>query len=262
MLRLLVLVVALALTGCATTNPYATFATAGVTHAQNLDAVLAAAERTGVDATSWRLLDADLLDNATVEQYATYSEQDAARSRALQRLRAHAKQLATYFEALSSLATTDAPELAAASVGRAWDATAALGKELREDLAFPPSGTVTEPLKIVVRKAIQGEMRKELEQRADAIRAELATQEAVLQTVADTIGHDVTLGIAVAERLLVIDPLTADAPVHSPEAWVATRQRLRLAEQTVAEVGAAKTSATALREAFEAITAEPAKESE
>ena len=72
MLRLLVLVVALALTGCATTNPYATFASAGVTHAQNLDAVLAAAERTGVDATSWRLLDADLLDNATVEQYATY----------------------------------------------------------------------------------------------------------------------------------------------------------------------------------------------
>lgn len=260
MLRLIVLAASLVFVGCATTNPYATFATAGTTYATALDEVLVAAERTGVDATSWRLLDADLLANATPEQYATYSDKDADRARVLQRLRAHGKQLARYFTALSALATSDAPDVAATHVAQAWDATAALGKALREDAAFPPSSVATEPLKIILRKAINGRLRKELEKRADAIRLELATQEALLGVLAETIGHDVSLGITIAERLLVIDPLTAEAPVGSPESWVATRQRLRLAEQTVAEVGAAQAAARALRQSFEAITSEPPAE--
>lgn len=259
MQRLAFLVVLLALSGCATTNPYATFATAGTAYAESLDAVLLAAERTGVDATSWRLLDADLLANATPEQYREHSDKDAARSRVLQRLRRHGKQLAAYFKALSELSGSDAPDVAAASVGRAWDATAALGKALREDVAFPSSGTVTEPLEIIVRQAIKGAVREELEERADAIRRELATQEELLGVLAETIGHDVTLGVTIAERLLVVDPLIAEAPIRGHEGWVATRQRLQLAQATVAEVGAAKSAASSLRKAFEAITAEPDK---
>ena len=255
--RLLVIIGLLALAGCATTNPYATFATAGGAYAEKLDAVLLAAERTGVDATSWRLLDADLLANATPEQYREYSEKDAARSDVLQRLRRHGKQLARYFKALSDLAGSDAPDVAAASVARAWDATAALGKGLREDLAFPASGTATEPLKIVLRASIKGAMRKELEKRADDIRQELATQEALLGVLTETIGHDVKLGITIAEHLLVIDPLVAEKPIRGHESWVATRQRLQLAQETVAEVGAARSAAAALVKAFESITAEP-----
>ncbi len=256
--RLLVIVALLSLAGCATTNPYATFATAGGAYADSIDAVLLAAERTGVDATSWRLLDADLLANATPEQYREHSARDEARSQVLQRLRRHARQLATYFSALSDLAGSDAPDLAAASLGRSWEAVAGLGKALREDLSFPGGGTIAEPMKIVLRQAIKGALRKELTLRADAIRGELATQEALLGVLSETIAHDVTLGITVAERLLVIDPLVAEAPIGGHEAWVATRQRLQLAQHTVAEVAASKTAATALRKAFEAITAEPA----
>ena len=251
--KLMLLVAALALAGCATTNPYVTFASAGSTYATTLDAVLLAAERTGVDATSWRLLDSDLLANITAEQYREHTARDTARSQVLRRLRAHGKHLASYFDALSTLATTDPPELAAASVARSWDATAALGKALREDAAFPPSQAATEPLKVILRKAIDATIRDELELRGDAIHAELATQEALLGVLADTIGHDVALGITIAERLLVIDPLVAESPVGSPEGWVATRQRLRVAEQTVAEVRAARAAAKALRQAFEAI---------
>ena len=126
-------------------------------------------------------------------------------------------------------------------------------KALREDAAFPPSQAATEPLKVILRKAIDATIRDELELRGDAIHAELATQEALLGVLADTIGHDVALGITIAERLLVIDPLVAESPVGSPEGWVATRQRLRVAEQTVAEVRAARAAAKALRQAFEAI---------
>jgi hypothetical protein len=252
---------ACATTGCATTNPYVAFADAGSTYAARLDAALLATERTGIDATSWRMLDDDLLANATVTSYDALSQLDRDRAVVLRRLRRHGAVLARYFGALSQLSSSAAPSKIAEQAGRAhgaigtaWNEAQELGDGLRANLAFPPSKVTTETAKIVVAQVVKGVLRKELELRGDLIAREIGTQEALLATIADVVEHDLALGAAVAERILVVDPLVAEAPVRSPEAWVSTRQRILTAEETLEEVRSAKAAARALRETFEALT--------
>ncbi|MCO4770500.1 MAG: hypothetical protein KDA24_10765 [Deltaproteobacteria bacterium] len=255
------LILVLLLGGCATTNPYASFAEAGGTYATRLAGVLAAAERTGVDATSWRLLDNDVLSNTTPEMYAEYNERDRARAETLRRLRHHGDVLARYFGALSLLANTDAPTRASKQIGQAhgaigtaWEDLSAMGQDLRANVSFPPAAAVSEVSKVIVGQVVRGVLRKELELRGDAIALELATQEAVLETIAATIEHDLAIGAAVAERLLVMDPLLAEEPLLEPQEWVETRQRIVTAEKSLEEVRAARAAAGALRETFEALT--------
>jgi|GEM_PF-1527469 len=268
-LALLVLLTALPLApGCATTNPYVAFADAGSAYAARLDEVLIAAEKSGIDATSWRLLDSDGLSNTTVQAYTESSDSDRARAAVLRRLRHHGDVLARYFGGLSQLASTDAPQRASDAAGKAhgaietaWNDASALGEGLRTNLAFPPAQAVTETGKVIVGQIVKGALRKELELRGDLIAREIATQEALLATIADTVSHDLRIGQAVAERLLVLDPLLADAPISSPESWVATRQRILTAEQTIEEVRAARAAARALRETFEALASGTAGDS-
>lgn len=261
-LTLTALGLALGAAGCATTpSPYVAFAEAGSTYAATLEEVLVAAEKTGIDATSWRMLDADALSNATVESYEELSALDRERAQVLRRLREHGALLARYFGALSAIATSDVPDRAAEQAGRAygavetaWNGLTMIGDELRANVTFPPSQAVAEPTKVIVGKAIEGALRKELESRGDLIARELATQEALLDTIAATVSHDLAIGSAVAERMLVLDPLLEEGPVGGPEGWVTTRQRILTADETIAEVRAARTAARALRETFEALT--------
>lgn len=259
------LLVALALTaGCATTkaNPYATFAAAGVTYASSLEEVLEAAARTGVDATSWRLLDNDTLTNTTPESYAELAAIDAQRAEVLQLLRHHADTLARYFGALSQLASTTAPGTIAEGLGAihgsidtAFTDTKAIGELLRTNVVFPPAEAVEGTAKVIIGKTVTKTLKQELEARADAITVEIATHEAILAAVAQTIDHDLAISAAVAERIFVRDPLLAEEPIDDPAAWVEQRRALGDAERSLSEVRAARAAARALRESFEALTA-------
>lgn len=262
--RTLLLVLAVALGGCATTkaNPYATFAAAGASYASSLKEVLDVAERTGIDATSWRLLDNDTLTNTTPESYAELAAIDAQRAEVLQLLRHHADTLSRYFGALSQLAGTTAPGTMAEGLGAihgaidtAFTDTKAIGDLLRGNVVFPPAEAVEGTARVIIGKTVSQTLKKELEARAEAIAVEIATHEAILAAVAQTIDHDLAISASVAERVFVLNPLLAEEPVANPTEWVEQRRALLEAERSMGEVRAARAAARALRESFEALTA-------
>jgi hypothetical protein len=109
-LRIAVVVLAILIAfaaGCASTKQYTRFAQAGTIYTGAVDKLLLVVGNTGVDATSWRLLQDDAIKNQDLESYEKLSSIDKERLVIISSLRTHARLLERYFSLLNELATSD-----------------------------------------------------------------------------------------------------------------------------------------------------------
>lgn len=241
--------------GCAPTQQYAQFARAGTVYSAALDRLLVVATNTAVDATSERLLQDDKLINQTLASYKKLSIIDEERLTIISGLRSHARLLTKYFHFLSELATADAPERAQQAIGGVVNSLNALGTQLRGSTLVQNKAAFTAVTKVVVGFAIRGLLSDEINKRKDTIQIELKTQEELLKALAGAIQHDLRIINQAREQRLVIDPLTAVAPISKPDEWLANRRVVLTSQTKVSELESASEAAGKLREAFEDLIA-------
>jgi hypothetical protein len=237
--------------GCASTKQFTGFAQAGTTYANAVDKLLLVAGKTGVDATSWRLLQDDAMKNQDLESYKRLSSTDKERLAIISRLRAHGRLLKRYFSLLNELATSDSPERAHQAMGDVVDGINSLGKQLRGNELVSNKDAFAAVTKLAIGSRIRSILRDEFEKHKDTIRVELNTQEQLLKALADAIQHDLTITNEIREKRLVIDPLIAKEPVSRPQEWVGDRLAVLTSEAKVEELSTAGDAARELREAFE-----------
>lgn len=237
--------------GCASTKQYTRFAQAGTVYTSAVDKLLLVAANTGVDATSWRLLQDDAIKNQDLESYKRLSSIDKERLSIISSLRTHARLLGRYFSLLNELATSDAPERAQQAIGGVVDGLNSLGKQLRGSEIVPNKDTLTTVTKLAIGFKIRSVLKDEFNKHKDTIQVELKTQEELLKALGGTIRHDLTIINETRENRVVIDPLIAIEPISRPDEWVAHRLAVLTSEMQVAELSTAGDAARKLREAFE-----------
>jgi len=125
---------ALAISGCASAQPYAEFAKAGTAYSGALDKLLVAAGNVQLDKTSETLISLHDVSPPKLEDVEKKNKLDEDRLKLIGDLRTHARLLAKYFAALADLATTDAPDRAAASTKTAFENLNNFSKSVSEFL--------------------------------------------------------------------------------------------------------------------------------
>jgi hypothetical protein len=240
--------------GCASTKEYGQFAKAGTVYAAAVDHLLVTAGHIGVDATSERLLQDDVLKNQDLDGYQNFSQLDQDRLETIGHLRAHIRLLAKYFRLLNKLATSDHPAEVEKAAGDVADALNSLGNQLRDSELIPNKEAFTLTSQVLVGKAVQGALREELNRRKDVLQKEIKTQEELLKALTETIQHDLTVIHQIREQRLVIQPLVDPTPISNPDEWAIHRRAILTSQATVGELAKASDAARELREAFEDLT--------
>jgi len=246
---------ALAISGCASAQPYAEFAKAGTAYSGALDKLLVAAGNVQLDKTSETLISLHDVSPPKLEDVEKKNKLDEDRLKLIGDLRTHARLLAKYFAALADLATTDAPDRAAASTKTAFENLNNFSKSVSSSTVVSQPEAGASLTKLVVGGAIRAELRAELEARKDAIRQELLLQDALIKTLASQIGSGLESSNKNRMTRLVIEPLTAPKKLSREEKdqLVIDRRGILSASTTVAELGEATKAVASLRQSFEAL---------
>lgn len=237
--------------GCAHADPLTSFAKAGVSYSETLNAALDSAEASAIDASSWRLLANDQLSNADLDTLEQANAQDAARQAQLDRLRTHAGLLARYLKAVASIADSELPETASKRVESIWTSTATLSQTLIGSPVLPPGQIITKPLELMLDRVMHKTVRTHIEGRVDALHREFLLQEQVLAALARAVAHERSLARQAALQQTVIAPLLAEDAVDDPQQWVELRRHWLQADAEPKALKDARRAAKALREAFE-----------
>ena len=256
-LGLILLAGALVLSGCKSTQEYASLAQAGTNYTTAMDNLLVATIDISIDVTSEQLLQDDALVNRTVADYQKLSQPNEELLQTIQKLRDHTQLLARYFNLLSQLATTNAAGRIQTEIGS--NTSGLLGSlnqvstQLKGSKLFTESGAaVVAPLtQIVVGGIVRGALKTELEQRKETIQQELVLQERLLKALAKKVGADLRLIKEIREQRLVIESLTATAPIAGKDAWLSARRTVLKMPLTVEQLNTASETVKKLREAFE-----------
>ncbi|MDD5541652.1 MAG: hypothetical protein PHX83_00590 [Acidobacteriia bacterium] len=246
-----ILIIMLAGSSCAPTEPYINLAEAGVTYAQAMDKLLDACIDISVNATSERMLQNKLLATPTLADYNAQTQVDRDRIIILRRLQSHARLMGEYFQALNDLAASKAPSQIADSIGSIVDPLNALGQELRGSDLLKNKGAVATGTQLVVGSIIRGRLRRELEQRKDTIDGELQLQAELLKALAGAMDADLKQISEIQEQRLVIKPLIDSRAISNPDQWVAARHRFLTTPQVSQELNGASEAVSRLRLAFE-----------
>jgi hypothetical protein len=244
MKRYFILALLLVASGCASTGPYADFAKAGRTYAAALDAVLDKATDVRVDATSEDLLHVANVGRVPDELYERRTLHDVESVAEMNKLRDHAKLLATYFDALEALAESTAPEDAAASAGKAFDALQAAGKTL------PGRGGATSATKFAVSGIQNAKLRRELEKNGDALRAELTAEHDLIARIRRSTG-DAARGLILEQSQRLKEAVTNGKTPSDPDAWAASRRSLLRRPVQLEELDAASAALDDLQNAYD-----------
>ncbi len=252
-MRWLPLLLLLPLLACAHTDPLTTFAKAGVAYTATVEDALDAAERAAVDASSWRLLDNDLLTNTKPEALQAADEQDRARRAQLERLRKHSGLLARYLTALAAIVDSDLPTEASKKVVSIWGHVAGAGKALTGSDVLPPADGLLKPIELIIDKSMHKRVRVHLEEHAGDLHTQLVLQEAILASLSRAVAHERDLARQAARRHTLEATLLDETPVADPAAWAKRRRQWILTEEEPRELTRARKAAKALREAFVAL---------
>lgn len=251
------LVGALVLSGCKSTQEYASLAQAGTNYTTAMDNLLLATIDISIDVTSERLMQDDALLNQTVADYQRLSNPNENLIETIQKLRDHTQLLARYFNLLSQLATTNAAGRIQSEIGTPNSGLLGslnqVSMQLKgSNLFTTSSAAVVAPLtQVVVGGIVRGALKTELEQRKEIIQQELALQERLLKALAKKVEADLKLIKQIREQRLVIDALTATAPIAGKDAWLAARRNILKMPLTVEQLNNASDTVKKLREAFE-----------
>jgi hypothetical protein len=239
--------------GCAArTTQFHDFATAGVAYVKASDAVLEEAGTAAIGADSAIMMSrrSDTPPGDRTNRVLEANKELKQRVTILRDLRRHGRVLQRYFEALASIADSKAPESAAKAAESAFGALADLSASIK---ASPLKPVVPGLTKLIVGSFKVRILENELRQRADAIAAELALQEAAFTKIGELLQTDIRVQLNVLESRQVVQAFAADAAL--PKEWAQTREQVITAAAASASASAGARAAAALRQAFEAVVA-------
>jgi hypothetical protein len=236
----------------ARTTQFHDFATAGVTYVKASEAVLEEAGTSAIGADSAILVSrrAETPVGDRTARVLAANKVLKERVTILRDIRRHGRVLQRYFEALASIAESNAPESAAKAAESAFGALADLSTSIKNSSLKPAVPGLT---KLIVGSFKVRILENELRQRADAIAAELALQEAAFTEVGKLLQSDIRVQLNILESRQVVQAFAAD--VALPKEWAQTREQVITATAASASASAGARAAAALREAFEAVVA-------
>jgi hypothetical protein len=210
-----------------------------------------------IDANSELLLSLDSKSNLTPNRYIAQRDAEVEKLKVINRLRAHTKLLAHYFELLIELSTSKAPQETATAIENTVKNINELGTELRGSSLLDNNAKtlIDNVTKLIVTAKIRKALDDELKARNETIRAELTTQEELLKALANDITQNLKIENVTRERRLVIDPLVAPAPIPPGQIdpWKANRKTAITASATVDDLKNASQAVGKLKEAYEAL---------
>lgn len=243
--------------GCATTveQQHHTLATAGSAYAAAVEQLLVADAELHVDASSERLLQNDVLANLTAAQYERAAEDDRRIVGTLADLRRHVRLTRRYFVQLDELGADRTATRVDDSLARIATELRRLGTGLEDSPLLDASGRKALGAlgTVAVAAGVRGALARELHARGEAIRRELALQQALLASLGRAIEANLATVTQAQEYRLVRAPLLAEKPISNADRWVTRRRDVLMAHATAGELTAAAEAAGSLRQAFEAL---------
>lgn len=246
---LAVSMVIFALSGCATTSTYSTFAKAGSTYATAVDKLLVVAGEAQVDASSWEII-TNKEDSGRIKttNYKAFNEEDEKKLQTLEGLRKHAKLLARYFDSLNTLATSDAPKQTETQIKGIVNDMKVIDSKLPAITAAlsPLAGFIAD---MTIRKAL----RDELITRKDTIRKELYLQEKLIEKLKREITDKMKEIEEMKKTKLVDDPILGNRKLNNYENWITARRNMMCKSSKVEELDTASQAAKKMRQTFEDI---------
>lgn len=234
-------ILAVALTGCESTQEYKKFSEAGQDYAAAVDNLLSKASEIRLNSSSEVLLAAP---SRTRARYQKISSRDEETLRLYGDLRLHNQLLSQYFSRLEVLANSEGDKSAQASneaqniannlttVGQKLISTPLIGNS---EALRAIVGNITQ---FVVSSQITGALREELQRRGATIERELVIQKEVLKFLKSDLESDIKELQAFRENRLVIEPYTQTEPPN-PEEWMKIRHEILLMTNTVQQINAA-----------------------
>ncbi|NKB60752.1 MAG: hypothetical protein GKR95_00955 [Gammaproteobacteria bacterium] len=260
-LRLVVLVFALVLSGCATRSldPYSEFAEAGQQYAKSLNDVFDVAQATAIDRSSAELIDensfADRQGNGFSQQELERLEKirmiDVRRIQAFSVMRQHVSTLSKYFTQLSELVGTKEVSQTSNALAATAKSINALSQKLGTAGVFELSEANQKKIasfsEYVIGSRQRATLKKRIQRDQPIIQMALNTHEELLGVIADDLNYDIEVLSDRQNQLLIEGPFLASTPLmKSPEKavkWMEDRRRLLTAESSVLALAEASKAA-------------------
>lgn len=254
------IIASLGLAGCTTTariNQFKNFSTVGVAYTNALDPLLNSAGEAAIDADSLILEEAfPTIQNkgaiTRAQELEKHNQLLRDRLAILNDIKLHARLLRTYFQALGSLAESDAPEGIGAGTTEVVKQLGNISPKIKEAKIGEASVAdfIGPAVKIVVKNFQRAALDRELSTRSPVIERELELQSAALQAITRTMRED--LRVQFNQRMFkeVFVPYTDTKNVMLPGDWTQKRKVNLTSEVSVAAADAAANAAKDLKTAF------------
>ena len=253
--RLVGIVLAVNLAGCATTariNQFRQFAEIGRQQQVAVTGVVDQTIMTNIDANSREILDTrDALPNAgwgKLNPDEIMETQNAAvidTTHQLAAIKRHSALLDRYFQSLAALSDYDGSAIAAsteATVGALSALSPRLEAMKAGDVTLPKAAAAIAP--IIVNNIKAGALERELKRNADTINHELELQERLLTFLSQLITRDRDL---LAQNQIMVDLAEpyGDLSKPLPGSWIGTRREILIAQASASEPAAKAAELTA-----------------
>jgi hypothetical protein len=252
------LLLLVAASGCATTEipQFQAFATAGSSYTQAVDGLLTEVGSSAVDANSAKLLETQELTPVTRAQLGQQDQEMRDYLAELERIRTQVDLLGEYFQALASLATSNAPESFSTQVQNVATSLNGVSQQVRgTDIASDPqaAATLAGGVGSLVVKGVQGRaLERELRARKETIAEVLLLQQALLKVLSSQAEANARFTSARQYDKEVVIPLTTNQVTSDParESWMTDRRQMLSQPLLVQQVQAAEQAAASLRQAW------------
>lgn len=254
-LRIFMVVLLIALSGCATRPEYQKFAKAGIEYAVTLPPLLALGCKSQVDSSSWGLI-LDRADTSTGKISSDSLDQqnmaDKERCDVLGQLSKHANLLGKYFAKLNELSSTEVGTEIGGEIDNIFGQVQTIGAQLRGTPLFAGTPPLGEFATLAVNLRINAALRSELERRQITLQEEFYTQEVLLRKLSEQINFAQEEIIKRRVQIYVEEPLV-DGKWLDSERLIETRRQQISGLGDIAELAAAGKTAKTVRETFDAL---------
>ena len=238
---------------------YQKFATAGKEYAEALDTLLVTSGNYFVDAQSEKLLRNDLGDakprefNQDWERYEKSNKNAKEWLRLIEQMRQHTDLIEQYFISLENLATSNTPAQARQATERIFNELNLVSTKIQGEtlVSQPIASALSQVTRIILSEKIEGALRKELEQRKEAIYQELAIQESVVQFLNSELEEDLEFIRENQEERWLLQPYAAPEPITNSDEWIVKRRSFLTTKTSLEALKDASRSSQKLRESFE-----------
>lgn len=249
----LVAVIATLSTGCRNSKQYKTLAETGDSYTVAVDTLLEKAKELHIEASSETILAADRGFNQTAKEYDKNAAQDREIIATINEIKNHNQLLKEYFDKLTQLATTDAPERTKTEINDIATNLEKVSENLKKTDFFPEERVFQGIGNLVINSKIQGALREELEKRNQLISRELTIQQEMLKKLSEFMKFRNDIKRDAKELHFVIRPLIREEKMTYEEErkWIAKRIDILKSDNRIQQLEEASEALKTFKTVFE-----------